>query len=42
MMSTFSEGFAAAFQDAAEDAGFLLVATVRPKICGRAFELLDA
>lgn len=31
---TFSTDFAAAFQEAAGDAGFLLVATVRPVDCG--------
>lgn len=33
-MSDFSTDFAAAFQEAAGDAGFLLVAKVRPKDCG--------
>ena len=33
-MSDFSTAFAAAFQEAAGDAGFLLVAIVRPKDCG--------
>lgn len=42
-MSDFSTDFAAAFQEAAEGAGFLLVAIVRPKDCGaRPYELAVA